>query len=83
MLRDSKSGDWIGTFAGHKGPVWCCQLDSTGILAATVSGDFTVVRRCGMVSFHKPNTNEVDGPTARSQADLSGDPLPRGTFPAD
>lgn len=42
MLRDGKSGDWIGTFTGHKGAVWSCRLDPTGSLAATASGDFSV-----------------------------------------
>lgn len=42
MLRDGVSGDWIGTFAGHKGAVWCCRLDPSGYLAATASGDFSV-----------------------------------------
>lgn len=42
MMRDATSGDWIGTFAGHKGAVWSCQLDQSGSLAATASGDFSV-----------------------------------------
>lgn len=42
MLRDGTSGDWIGTFAGHKGAVWSCQVDPSGNLAATASGDFSV-----------------------------------------
>lgn len=42
MLRDGKSGDWIGTWAGHKGAVWSTKLDPTGSLAATASGDFSV-----------------------------------------
>lgn len=41
MLRDGVSGDWIGTFAGHKGAVWSCRMDPTGCLAATASGDFS------------------------------------------
>jgi serine-threonine kinase receptor-associated protein len=41
MLRDGTSGNWIGTFQGHKGAVWSCQMDSTGNLAATASGDYS------------------------------------------
>ena len=42
MVRDGFTGNWIGTFAGHKGAVWSCQLDPSGSLAATASGDFSV-----------------------------------------
>lgn len=42
MMRDGRTGDWIGTWSGHKGAVWSCRLDRTGSLAATASGDFSV-----------------------------------------
>lgn len=42
MIRDGVSGDWIGTFQGHKGAVWSCKVDPSGNLAATASGDFSV-----------------------------------------
>ncbi|GAX27352.1 serine-threonine kinase receptor-associated protein [Fistulifera solaris] len=42
MVRDGITGDWIGTFVGHKGAVWCCRLDPSGNLAATASGDYSV-----------------------------------------
>ena len=42
MLRDATTGDWIGTFSGHKGAVWSCKFDPAGYLAGTASGDFSV-----------------------------------------
>ncbi|KAL7484470.1 hypothetical protein ACHAW6_010110, partial [Cyclotella cf. meneghiniana] len=42
MMRDAVTGDWIGTFAGHKGAVWSCRLDPAAFLAGTASGDFSV-----------------------------------------
>jgi len=40
MLRDWR-GDWIGTFVGHKGAVWCTKLGLDGSKAASGSADFT------------------------------------------
>lgn len=41
MLRNGVTGDWIGTFLGHKGAIWCSRITELGDLAVTGSADFT------------------------------------------
>lgn len=42
MLRDADTGDWVGTFGGHQGPVWSADLCGEAAYAATGGSDATM-----------------------------------------
>lgn len=41
MLRKGETGDWVGTFSGHTGAIWTCDIDSGATRLVTASADYT------------------------------------------
>ena len=42
MLRNGETGDWVGTFDGHKGAVFCACFNHAATHITTASGDYSV-----------------------------------------
>ena len=43
MIRNGETGDWVGTFEGHKGAVYCSSFNAGATHLVTGSGDYTAI----------------------------------------
>lgn len=43
MLRNGETGDWVGTFEGHRGAVYCSSFNADATRVVTGSGDYTAM----------------------------------------
>jgi serine-threonine kinase receptor-associated protein len=43
MIRNGETGDWVGTFDGHKGAVYCSSFNAAATHLVTGSGDYTAI----------------------------------------
>jgi len=77
MLRNGETGDWVGTFEGHRGAVYCSAFNAPATKVVTGSGDYSAIIWDAVTGA---NLHAFQHPHYVKSCDWLGDKIVTGNF---